>query len=252
MTSWPRRRAVRISEPRLYQASSSGQTGPKAPTARSRPLARAILPALPERRHRLVTSGTERGRFRHGTTADSVAKHWHSRNLGRLVLVAWSKRTVTLGAWAERRSVSVYRLRRCLKSRQRRRSTAAPRSHVGRSGTVPRSGRAAGTGRVRASSGGLPAQPRRQGQKRLRDTAARRQQGTDDQVQKRQTRGLRAGLHDLPTRRQRVAGKPVSWCGSMASAGVWFHTRYLGTGSPATPSSETFTNLWNRSDWKLQ
>src|SRR3954469_23272018 len=51
-----------------------------------------------------------------------------------------------------------------------------------------------------------------------------------------------------PTHWQGGAGKPVSWCGSMASAGVWLHTRYMGTGSPATPSSETFTNLQNRSD----
>src|SRR3954468_4064643 len=97
MTSWPRRRAVRISEPRLYQASSSRQTGPRAPTARSSPLAMAILPALPALRHRPVTSGTERGRSRHGTTADSVTKHWHSRNAGRLALAAWSKRTATPG-----------------------------------------------------------------------------------------------------------------------------------------------------------
>ena len=43
----------------------------------------------------------------------------------------------------------------------------------------------------------LPAQLRRQRQDRLRDMAARRQQGADDQLQKRQPRGLRAGLHDL-------------------------------------------------------
>ena len=43
----------------------------------------------------------------------------------------------------------------------------------------------------------LPAQPRRQGQDRLRDMAARRQQSADDQLQKRQLRGLRAGLHNL-------------------------------------------------------
>src|SRR3954465_12221337 len=97
MTSWPRRNAARISEPRMYQASSSRQTGPRALTARSRPLAMAILPALPELRHRPVTSGTERGRSRHGTTADSVTKPWHSRNAGRLVLAAWSKRTATPG-----------------------------------------------------------------------------------------------------------------------------------------------------------
>ena len=50
----------------------------------------AILTALPELRHRPVTSGTERGRYWHGTTAGSVTKHWHSRNarpvgLGRVV-----------------------------------------------------------------------------------------------------------------------------------------------------------------------
>ena len=43
----------------------------------------------------------------------------------------------------------------------------------------------------------LPAQPRRQRQDRLRDMAARCQQGADDQLQKRQPRGLWAGLHDL-------------------------------------------------------
>jgi hypothetical protein len=44
---------------------------------------------------------------------------------------------------------------------------------------------------------GLPAEPRRQGQDRLRDMAARRQQSADDQLQKRQPCGLRAGLHNL-------------------------------------------------------
>jgi hypothetical protein len=43
----------------------------------------------------------------------------------------------------------------------------------------------------------LPAQPRCQRQDRLRDMAARCQQGADDQLQKRQPPGLRAGLHDL-------------------------------------------------------
>jgi hypothetical protein len=42
---------------------------------------------------------------------------------------------------------------------------------------------------------GLPAQPRRQRQDRLRDI--RRQQSADDQLQKRQPCGLRAGLHNL-------------------------------------------------------
>src|SRR4051812_11856049 len=32
-------------------------------------------------------------------------------------------------------------------------------------------------------------------------------------------------------------------CGSMASAGVWLHTRYMRTGSPTTPSSKTFADL---------
>src|SRR4051812_14944318 len=82
----------------MYQASSSRQTGPRPQAARSRPLARAILPALPRARHRLVAIGTERGRSRHGTTADSVTKHWHSRKVGRLALAAWSKRTAAPGA----------------------------------------------------------------------------------------------------------------------------------------------------------
>jgi hypothetical protein len=69
----------------------------------------------------------------------------------RRPLAAWSKRTATPGAWAEQRGASVYRLRRCLKTRRSRRSSAPFRSHVGRSGTPPRSGRATGT--VRASSG---------------------------------------------------------------------------------------------------
>ena len=43
----------------------------------------------------------------------------------------------------------------------------------------------------------LPAKSRRQGQDRLRDMAARRQEGTDDQFQKRQPCGLRTRLHDL-------------------------------------------------------
>src|SRR4051812_34129106 len=88
MTSWPRRRAVRISEPRMYQASSSRQTGPRAPAARSRPLAMAILPALPELRHRPVTSGTERGRSRHDSGQRDEALAQHERRpvgLGRMV-----------------------------------------------------------------------------------------------------------------------------------------------------------------------
>src|SRR4051812_9284820 len=91
MTSWPRRRAVWISEPRM--ASSSRLTGPRAPTARS--MAMASLPALPELRHRPGTSGTERGRSRPGPTR--VMKHGHSRNAGRLALAGWSKRTETPG-----------------------------------------------------------------------------------------------------------------------------------------------------------
>ena len=56
----------------------------------------------------------------------------------------------------------------------------------------------------------LPAQPRCQRQDRLRDMAARCQQGADDQLQKRQPPGLRAGLHHPPTHLQRVIGKLVS------------------------------------------
>jgi hypothetical protein len=44
---------------------------------------------------------------------------------------------------------------------------------------------------------GLPAEPRRQRQQGLGDVAARRQQGADDQLEKRGPRRLRAGLHDL-------------------------------------------------------
>jgi hypothetical protein len=51
-----------------------------------------------------------------------------------------------------------------------------------------------------------------------------------------------------PTHRQRVAGKPGSRGGSMASAGVWLHTRYMATCLSATPSSETLTDLQNRPD----
>ena len=115
----------------------------RSPTARSSPLAMASLPALPRLRHRPVTSGTERGRSRQGTTADSVTKHWHSRNAGR--------------SWPHGRNVPRRRAHRpnsaapaCHRSR---RSSAPLRSLVGRSGTAPISGRAAGTGRVRASSG---------------------------------------------------------------------------------------------------
>jgi hypothetical protein len=143
----------------------------------------ASLPALPRLRHRPLTNGTERGRSRHGMTADSVTKHWHSRNARRLVLAAWSKRPAAPGASTEQRGA-------CHRSR---RSSAPLRSPVGRSGTAPRSGRATGT--VQASS--VPAQPGRQRQERLRDMPTRRQQSADDQFQKREPRAFRAGLHDL-------------------------------------------------------
>jgi 8-hydroxy-5-deazaflavin:NADPH oxidoreductase len=44
---------------------------------------------------------------------------------------------------------------------------------------------------------GLPAEPGRQRQERLRDMPTRRQQSADDQFQKREPRGFRAGLHNL-------------------------------------------------------
>ena len=108
MMSCPSRSAARISEPRMYQASSSRYSGPRqSPTARSSPLAIASLPALPTLRHKSLTTGTARGRSRQGTTADSVTKDWQSRNVGRLVLAAWSKRTAAPGALAEERGASV-------------------------------------------------------------------------------------------------------------------------------------------------
>jgi hypothetical protein len=44
---------------------------------------------------------------------------------------------------------------------------------------------------------GLPAEPGRQRQERLRDMPTRRQQSADDQLQKREPRAFRAGLHDF-------------------------------------------------------
>src|SRR3954462_9011014 len=53
----------------------------------------ASLPALPELRHRPVTSGTERGRSRHdgGQRDEALAQQ------ERRALAAWSKRTATPG-----------------------------------------------------------------------------------------------------------------------------------------------------------
>jgi hypothetical protein len=152
MTSWPRRRAVRISEPRM--ASSSRHEG--ADRA-EQSLGDGELAGIAgtsaqagDQRHRALPAR------HHGGQRDKALAPQERR-----ALAAWSKRTATPGAWAEHRGASVYRLRRCLKTRclktrRSRRSTAAPRSHVGQSGTAPRSGRAAGT--VRASSG-RPASP---------------------------------------------------------------------------------------------
>src|SRR3954466_9640391 len=210
MTSWPRRNAARISEPRLYQASSSRQTGPRALTARSRPLAMAILPALPELRHRPVTSGTERGRSRHGTTADSVTKHWHSRNAGRLVLAAWSKRTATPGRTPGCQRVVDH-------------DKAPPPSNLPPDDPAQCRDQAEQPEPFEHPVVGLPAEPWRQGQHCLGDMPARRQHGADDQFQKREPRRLRAGLHDLPD--PSAKGRRESWGGSMASAGVWFYTR---------------------------
>jgi hypothetical protein len=54
---------------------------------------------------------------------------------------------------------------------------------------------------------------------------AGRQHGADNQFRQREPRGLRAELHDLkdPT----AKGRWESWGGSMASTGVWLHTRYM-------------------------
>ena len=76
---------------------------------------------------------------------------------------------------------------------------------------------------------GLPAEPRRQGQKGLRDmaTPASMAPMIGSATVSRAAPGLDCTIS--PTHLQRVAGKPVSWGGSRASAGVGFDTRYMGT-----------------------
>jgi hypothetical protein len=138
----------------------------------------ASLPALPDLRHRPVTSGTERSR--HGTT--SVTKHWDSRNVGRLVLAAWSKRTATPGRAPGRQSVVNH-------------DEAPPLPDLPSDNPAQRRDQAEQPEPFEHPVVSLPAQPRCQRQDRLRDI--RRQQGADDQLHQRQPRGLRAGLHDL-------------------------------------------------------
>jgi len=82
--------AVRISEPRMYQASSSRHEG--ADRAQQA-LGQSDLAGTAAQ-----AGGTERSR--HGTTADSVTKHWHSRNAGRVIEA--DRNTGRLGRTARR------------------------------------------------------------------------------------------------------------------------------------------------------
>src|SRR3954451_8655669 len=96
MTSWPRRRAGRISEPRMYQASSSRHEGAgRAQQALSHGdlagVARTSAQAG-DQRHRTVPA-------RHHERDEALAQQ------ERRPLAAWSKRTP--GAWAEERGASV-------------------------------------------------------------------------------------------------------------------------------------------------
>src|SRR4051794_31773601 len=93
MTSWPRRRAVRISEPRMYQASSSRPEG-----------ADGAQQALGDRELAGVArTAAQAGDQRH--RARSIPT-WHDggqrdETLGqqeRRAVAAWSKRTATPGA----------------------------------------------------------------------------------------------------------------------------------------------------------
>src|SRR3954463_7748103 len=89
MTSWPRRRAVRISEPRMYQASSSRHEG-----------ADGAQQALGDRE----LAGVARTAAQAGDQRHRAIPTWHDERdetLGqqeRRALAAWSKRTATPGA----------------------------------------------------------------------------------------------------------------------------------------------------------
>jgi hypothetical protein len=93
---------------------------------------------------------------------------------------------------------------------------------------------------------GLPAEPRRQRQERLRDMPARRQHGTDDQFTKRDPCSLRAGLNDLadPSAKGRreagLVGRFHGVFGRLVS-----HPLH-GNPPPATPCSKILTDLQNR------
>ena len=78
---------------------------------------------------------------------------------------------------------------------------------------------------------GLPAQPRRQRQDRLRDlpTPASMAPTISSARVLRAGSGMDSTISS--THLDSVAGKPVSGCGSMASAGVWCNTRNMGPGA---------------------
>src|SRR4051794_34234212 len=96
MTSWPRRRAVRISEPRMYQASSSRhESADRAQQA----LGQGDLAGV-------AGTAAQAGDQRHRTIP---ARH-HERDEAlapqeRRPLAAWSKRTATPGRTARRQRV---------------------------------------------------------------------------------------------------------------------------------------------------
>jgi hypothetical protein len=88
----------------------------------------------------------------------------------------------------------------------------------------------------------LPAEPRHQGQERLRDRAAAGQQGSDDQFRHGGPRSFRNGQHDLPEpigKRRREAGFRVRF---HVACGRLVHTRDMGSVLPATPL-ETVSRL---------
>src|SRR3954469_8868493 len=186
-------------------------------------MAMAILSALPELRHRPVTSGTDRGRSRHGTT--SVTKHWHRRNVGRLVLAAWSKRSATPGRTARRQRVIDHdqaAFRSDLTSddpahRQYQAEQPEPFEHP-----------------VCQLSRGVSA----------RIACVTSDASTAPTISSKSVSRAASGLDCTisPTHRQRVAGNrgAVPW---RLRVFVWVHTRYMATCLPAIPSSETLIDL---------
>src|SRR3954468_2416361 len=182
MTSWPRRRAVRISEPRMYQASSSRHEG-----------ADGAQQALGDRELAGVArTAAQAGDQRH--RARSIPT-WHDGG----------QRDETLGQ-QERRAVGFGRVVEADRNTRRLSRAPGPQRVVNHDEAPPHPNLTPDNPAQRRYQAeqpepfehpvvSLPAEPRRQSQDRLRD--ARRQHGADDQLQNRQSRGLRAGLHDL-------------------------------------------------------